>query len=158
MLLIYRILESSNPEKFKKIQQINQLQVDLIHKNDMINELNNKILQEEKNYENLKNILARQPILGKETNEQILSYQQSIKEKSKQLNEMDDEMKLYREQIQILKRELSRGNKKIEKIKKQWFHKKKVEEQGNTSSNISMIHPESEDEVDDNTNINIEPL
>lgn len=67
----------------------------------------------------LKNIISRQP--GPEVEEQILVYQQTLKDKVKQLHAMDEELDMYRQQVGKFKEEINDIEAEIAKIKKRWF-------------------------------------
>ena len=77
------------------------------------------IQEKEKIYIELKNVLARQP--GPEVEEQILIYQQTLKDKVKQLANMDDELDMYRQQVQLFKDELTTMDMEMKRVKKKYF-------------------------------------
>jgi chromosome segregation ATPase len=129
----WRILEASDPEKFEKITQVHALQKELIAKSDQLVDIELLIQEKEKVYLELKKILARQP--GEETEEQLLVYQQTYKDKCKQLQALDDELSMYREQIRIFKDEIQDFDDKIESMKKEWVQRKLKEERFAASAN-----------------------
>lgn len=53
--------------------------------------------------------------------EQILIYQQTLKDKVKQLANMDDELDMYRQQVQVFKDELTTMDMEMKRIKKKYF-------------------------------------
>jgi hypothetical protein len=73
----WRLLESSDPKRFEKITQIQNLQKLLIEMSDKIITNDLLIQEKEKIYVELKNVIARQP--GPEVEEQILIYNQTLK-------------------------------------------------------------------------------
>lgn len=127
----WRVLESSDPKRFEKISQIQLLQKQLIVKAAHVTELDLLIQEKEKVYIELKNIIARQP--GPETEEQVLIYQQTLKDKKKQLRAMDEELHMYREQIQSFKDDISHIDGKMTQLKKQWMHSKKNQQYSSTN-------------------------
>lgn len=119
----WRVLESSDPKRFEKITQIQSLQKQLINKSDDITRNDLLIQEKEKVYSELKSIIARQP--GPEVEEQILVYQQTLKDKNKQLNSMNEELSMYRQQVSSFKEQLSEIDYQMTKTKKKWFKTKK---------------------------------
>ena len=75
--------QASDPSTFEMIQKIATLQKRLIAKTEEVVENELLISEKEKLYLELKQVLARQP--GPEVAEQINVYQQTLKEKTKQL-------------------------------------------------------------------------
>ena len=125
----WRVLESSDPKRYEKICQIQSLQLQLIAKSDEVIQNELLIQEKEKIYMELKSIISRQP--GPEVEEQILIYQQTFKEKNKQLIAMDDELDMYRQQVQLFKDEIIRLDVEMNTIKKKWFKVKKQQESAN---------------------------
>ncbi len=79
----WRKLEGSDPSTFELIQKIQALQKRLIAKTEEVVQKELLIQEKEKLYTELKHILARQP--GPEVAEQLSIYQQTLKQKTKQL-------------------------------------------------------------------------
>ncbi len=121
----WRILESSDPQRFDKIRQIQDLQKLLMTKTDRVTETDLLVQEKEKIYMELKNIIARQP--GPETEDQILTYQQTLKAKVKQLNALRDELDMYREQVSKFKDDIVDADERMTGIKKKWFSMKRKE-------------------------------
>ena len=119
----WRILESSDPQRFERIKQIQELQKEVIAKSDEVVQSDLLIQEKEKVYMELKAIISRQP--GPEVEEQLLTYQQVLKDKNKQLVAMNDELEMYREQVNSYKEELSELNGRMDTIKKKWIKTKK---------------------------------
>ena len=119
----WRILESSDPQRFERIKQIQELQKEVISKADEVVQCDLLIQEKEKVYMELKAIISRQP--GPEVEEQLLTYQQVVKDKNKQLIAMNDELEMYREQVNTYKDELIGLNGKMDTIKKKWIKAKK---------------------------------
>ena len=65
---------------------------------------------------------------GPEVEEQVLIFQQTYKEKSKQLGAMNDELDMYRQQVQLFKDEIVGLDGQMNTIKKKWFKVKKAQD------------------------------
>ncbi|XP_075204350.1 cilia- and flagella-associated protein 58 isoform X2 [Anomaloglossus baeobatrachus] len=81
----WRKLEASDPSSYELIQKIHTLQKRLITKTEEVVEKELLLQEKEKLYVELKHILARQP--GPEAAEQLQIYQQTLREKTKQLKD-----------------------------------------------------------------------
>ncbi|EGD80250.1 hypothetical protein PTSG_10926 [Salpingoeca rosetta] len=119
----WRKLEGSDPKTFEMIQKIQTLQKRLIQKTSEVVEKELKIQEKERQYVELKTILARQP--GPEVAEQLQVYQQAVKEKTRQLKSMASEVNMYRAQVDEHKFELDRVVKELHDLKKKYFEQKK---------------------------------
>ena len=73
----------------------------------------------------LKQILARQP--GPEVAEQLQIYQQTLKEKTKQMRSMASELNMHETQIAEYKMEVERLAREMQDVKKKYFLQKKKE-------------------------------
>ena len=122
----WRLLESSDPKRYEKILQIQALQKELVSKADEVISSDLLIQEKEKAYMELKKVIARQP--GPEVEEQVLVYQQTYKDKNKQLHAMDDELSMYRQQVQVFKDDLKAVDEEMEKVKKRWFKVRREQE------------------------------
>ena len=89
----WRKLEGADPTAYEMIQKIQTLQRRLISKTEEVVEKDLLIGEKEKLYAQLKAILARQP--GPEVAEQVSVYQQSLREKTRQLKAMASELNVY---------------------------------------------------------------
>jgi chromosome segregation ATPase len=123
----WRKLEGSDPSTFEMIQKIQMLQRRLIQKTEEVVEKELLIQEKEKLYMELKHILARQP--GPEVAEQLQLYQQTLKEKTKQLKSMASELNMYEAQVAEHKYEMSRLSREMEEVKKKYFFQKRREQQ-----------------------------
>jgi chromosome segregation ATPase len=119
----WRVLESSDPQRFEKIRQIQSLQKELIEKSDEVIERDLLIQEKEKVYVELKNIISRQP--GPEVEEQVMTYQLTLKDKTKQLSSMNNELEMYRLQVQTFKDEIITIDNTIAGLKKTWKKSKR---------------------------------
>lgn len=122
----WRVLESSDPKRFEKIRQIQVLQKELISKSDGVVEKDLLIQEKEKVYIELKGIISRQP--GPEVEEQLLVYQQTLKDKVKQYANMNDELEMYRMQVSTFKEGISKIDTDVGAIKKKYFKMRRAYE------------------------------
>ena len=125
----WRVLESSDPKRYEMIATVQDLQKALVLKGENILKHESMIQEKEKIYLELKNIISRQP--GPEIDEQIFVYQQTYKDKNNQLNSMDDELDMYRQQVSIHRLEITKIDEELKKIKKNW-----MKQQRNTQSSV----------------------
>ena len=121
----WRVLESSDPQRFERIRQIQSLQKELIDKADEVVEKDLLIQEKEKIYVELKNIISRQP--GPEVEEQVMTYQLTLKDKQKQLSAMNNELDMYRLQVQTYKDEIEEIDRRISQLKKGWKKSKRLQ-------------------------------
>lgn len=128
----WRVLESSDPKRFELIRQIQSLQKNLISKSDEVVRADLLIQEKEKVYVELKNIIARQP--GPEVEEQILVYQQTLKDKGKQLAAMNEELDMYRQQVGSFKEEIAVLDADMGSVKKKWI---KTAKKGGTTQDFA---------------------
>lgn len=142
----WRVLEASDPKRFEKITYIQSLQKQIVLKSDQITEIELMIQEKEKVYLELKNIISRQP--GVETEEQLLVYQQTHKEKVKQLQAMDEELYMYREQIRVFKSEIQDMDNDIDSMKKNWIKSKRMGGNSAENTNYAVI-PKSDNHEED---------
>jgi hypothetical protein len=119
----WRILESSDPKRYDKIVQINALQKQLVAMSDKVTQTDLLVQEKEKIYVELKNVISRQP--GPEVEEQILVYQQTLKDKVKQLAAMNQELAMYIEQVASFKSEIGEFDAKMVKMNKAWMRRMK---------------------------------
>ena len=115
----WRMLESSDPKRYEKILQIQSLQKELVGKSDEVIQNDLLIQEQEKVYMELKKVISRQP--GPEVEEQVLVYQQTHKDKAKQLRSMNDELGMYREQVKSFKEDLSSLDRQMASVKSTWY-------------------------------------
>ncbi|XP_038070552.1 cilia- and flagella-associated protein 58-like [Patiria miniata] len=124
----WRKLEGSDPSTYEMIQKIQTLQRRLIQKTEEVVEKELLIQEKEKLYIELKHILARQP--GPEVAEQLQIYQQTMKDKTKQLKGMASELNMYESQVQEYKYEIERLARELQEVKKKYYAQKRKEQQG----------------------------
>ena len=103
----WRKLEGSDPATYELVQKTHMLQRRLIEKSEEVVDKDLLIHHKEKLYAELKNILARQP--GPEVAEQLSTYQQSLRERAKQIEQMQAELSMSHTQASEYKYEISRS-------------------------------------------------
>jgi len=120
----WRKLKGSDPSTYEKIQKIQTLQKRLIQKTEEVVEKELQIQESEREYVELKQLLARQP--GPEVQTQIQIYQQTLKDKQRQLKSMSSELNMYKSQSSEYQYEIERLARELQETKKRYFeHKKK---------------------------------
>uniref|UniRef100_A0A8C9TNU8 Cilia and flagella associated protein 58 n=1 Tax=Scleropages formosus TaxID=113540 RepID=A0A8C9TNU8_SCLFO len=123
----WRKLEASDPSTYELIQKIHSLQRRLITKSEEVVEKELLLQEKEKLYVELKRILARQP--GPEAAEQLQIYQQTLREKTKQLKALSSELTMYETQTQEYKYEIERLAQELQNVKKKYLTQKRKEQQ-----------------------------
>jgi chromosome segregation ATPase len=117
----WRELEGSDPQTYEMIQRVKNLQKLLIQKTEEVVEKDALIQEKEKLYVQLKSIIARQP--GPEVAEQLAWYSQNLKEKTRHMKQMAEELETYHNQVQDLRDEIDRHNKDLASVKQAYFHR-----------------------------------
>ncbi|KAK7110498.1 cilia- and flagella-associated protein 58-like [Littorina saxatilis] len=146
----WRKLEGSDPSTYEMIQKIHTLQKRLIQKTEEVVEKELLIQEKEKLYLELKHILARQP--GPEVAEQLQIYQQTLKEKTKQMKAMASELNMYESQVGEYKYEIERIARELQEVKKKYFMQKKKEntvkerDRALTQAGMPTIQPQRTDQ------------
>lgn len=122
----WRKLIGSDPTKFESIQKIQTLQKRLINKTEQNVEKDLIIKEKEKLYIQLKNILSRQP--GPEIIEKLNIYQQTIKDKTKQIKSNNAELNMLQIQLNQYKFDCNNLNQQLIIMKKKYYQQKKKEQ------------------------------
>lgn len=115
----WRSLEGSDPERYEMIMRIHALQKRLIEATEEVNRRDMLIQEKEKLYVQLKNILAKQP--GPEVSEQLLVYQQNLKQKQGQLKAMESELDMYKGRVDEYKRNIDSLNEEAKRLRAEYF-------------------------------------
>ncbi|CEO99227.1 Cilia- and flagella-associated protein 58 central coiled coil domain-containing protein [Plasmodiophora brassicae] len=119
----WRKLEGSDPKAFEMLQKIQTLQRRLIVKTEQVVEKDLMIEESQKLYMELKNILARQP--GPEIAEQLCAYQQSLKNKTKQMKALAAELNMLQAQTNEYRYEIDRITGELQDVKRKYLEQKK---------------------------------
>ncbi|TYZ66819.1 hypothetical protein PybrP1_004219 [[Pythium] brassicae (nom. inval.)] len=115
----WRKLEGSDPKRFEVIRKLQATQKKLIKKYEetMLKDL--LILEKEKLYVELKTILARQP--GAEVAEQLAVYKETLKAKQNQMRKMEEELKMYKLQVNEYRRDQELLEKEKQRLEHEWI-------------------------------------
>ncbi|XP_077311214.1 cilia- and flagella-associated protein 58 [Lithobates pipiens] len=132
----WRKLEASDPSTYELIHKIHTLQKRLISKTEEVVEKELLLQEKEKLYVELKLILARQP--GPEAAEQLQIYQQTLREKTKQLKALSSEVNMYESQSQEYKYEVERLANELQNVKKKYLAQKRKEQQAREKERSMM--------------------
>jgi chromosome segregation ATPase len=122
----WRKLEGSDPATFELIQKIQTLQKRLISKTEEVVEKGLIIQEKEKMYSELKTVLARQP--GPEVAEQLTTYQQSLKQKTRQMKAMASELNMYQAQVNEYRYDVERLNRELQDTKRKYYQQKRKDQ------------------------------
>jgi chromosome segregation ATPase len=138
----WRKLEGSDPSAYEMIQKTQTLQKRLIAKTEEAVEKDLKIQEKEKQSAELKKILSRQP--GPEVAEQLSSYQQSLKDRTKQMKSITSERNMYQAQVSEYKYEIDRLNRELADMKRKYCDKKRKEQRQQQTQHIEPSWLEQE--------------
>ncbi len=122
----WRQLEGSDPKRWELIQKIQTLQKRLITKTEEAVEKDLLLKEKEKLYVELKGILARQP--GPELAEQLSAYQQSLKEKTRQMKAMAAELNMHQAQLSEYRYEIERLSRELQDSKRKFYDQKRKDQ------------------------------
>jgi len=132
----WRKLEGSDPATYEMIQKIQTLQRRLISKTEQVVEKDLLIQEKEKLYHELKTILARQP--GPEVAEQLNVYQQTLKEKTRQMKAMASELNMHQAQVNEYKYEIERVTRDLQDMKRKYYVHKREKQSRNTCESTNQ--------------------
>eukprot|EP00768_Dysnectes_brevis_P007462 gnl/Dysnectes_brevis/6311_a9692_277.p1 GENE.gnl/Dysnectes_brevis/6311_a9692_277~~gnl/Dysnectes_brevis/6311_a9692_277.p1 ORF type:complete len:889 (+),score=436.04 gnl/Dysnectes_brevis/6311_a9692_277:49-2715(+) len=121
----WRQLEGSDPSTFELLRRVQSLQKRLIAKTEEVASKDLVIEEKERLYSDLKAVLSRQP--GPEVLEQLTSYQQAIKQKTRQLQTMSAELAMYQTQVDDYKGSIERLTQEMQQLKRRYFEYRKRE-------------------------------
>ncbi|KAF0707548.1 hypothetical protein AaE_013556 [Aphanomyces astaci] len=131
----WRKLEGSDPKRLdmvcsttilhQSIRKIHSLQKKLIKKCEETCMKDLLIVEKEKLYVELKNVLARQP--GPEVAEQLLVYQDNLKKKQSQMKGMENELEMYKAQVREYKHDLQHIDRDMQALRDKWFNSLQVD-------------------------------
>ncbi|KAF0683190.1 Aste57867_24754 [Aphanomyces stellatus] len=136
----WRKLEGSDPKRLDMIRKIHSLQKKLIKKCEETCMKDLLIVEKEKLYVELKNVLARQP--GPEVAEQLLVYQDNLKKKQAQMKGMENELEMYKAQVREYKHDLEHISRDMQSLRDKWFASLQVDH--------FPAQPQEEDEAPNN--------
>lgn len=115
----WRKLEGSDPKRFEMIRKLHATQKRLIKTYEETTVKDLLILEKEKLYVELKTILARQP--GAEVAEQLAVYRDTLKAKQSQMRKMEDELALYKLQVNEYRRDMAQLERDKQRVQREWL-------------------------------------
>ncbi|ETW07089.1 hypothetical protein H310_03159 [Aphanomyces invadans] len=133
----WRKLEGSDPATYEMIQKIQTLQKRLIQKTEEVVEKDLIVHEKDKLYVELKNILARQP--GPEVAEQLSVYQQTLRDKDKQLKALLSEQNMFQSKENELKFEIERLARELHDVKRKYYKMKLEEKLADTPHQLPTL-------------------
>merc|ERR1719231_2005622 len=119
----WRVLESSDPQRFELVKKIQSLQKRIISKTEEVVEKDLLIQEKERLYVELKNILGRQP--GPEVAEQLSVYQTNLKQKTRQMKAMAGELDMYKQQVSEFRVGITQVAGEMQEVKAEWLESSK---------------------------------
>ncbi|KRX09811.1 hypothetical protein PPERSA_02683 [Pseudocohnilembus persalinus] len=119
-------LEGSDPDIFEMRSKLQTLQRRLIQKTEQVVEKEVLIQQKEKQIQELREIMKRQP--GIEDAKKISSLQQSLKSKTRQMKALASELNMYQAQVNEYKYDIERLNKEVQEVKRKYYEQRKREQ------------------------------
>lgn len=121
----WRVIQSSDPQKYDKILKIQELQKVLITKTSHITSLMNLITEKEQEYETLKLQLNRR-VDEPEIKDAINQYSLVYKEKKNQLSALEEECVNIRNQVKVYNHDIRQLDSEMNRLKKKWLKSMKV--------------------------------
>lgn len=127
----WRKLEGRDPQRYELVQKIQTLQKRLILKTEGVVEKDLLLKEKDALYVELKNILARQP--GPEVAEQLVLYQHSLKEKTRQMKALAAELNMVQAQVNEYKHEYEVSNRELHDMKRRFYDERRKHQQDDKS-------------------------
>jgi len=121
----WRKLEGADPAAYEMVQKIQILQKRLLLKSEEVAKKTSVIQEQEKRQLEMENAMARQP--GPDVAEQISSYQNDVRKKSKQMKAMASELNMHQTQVNEYKREIEKLATELHNFKRKYFEQKRRE-------------------------------
>jgi chromosome segregation ATPase len=118
----WRKLEGSDPQEYENVLKLQTLQRRLIAKTEESRVKDAVILDKEKQYNELKTVLSRQP--GPEIAEQLTVFHESILKRAEQMSHMAEELGANNTQIDEYRLEMDRLQAELADVKKKFFNLK----------------------------------
>lgn len=122
----WRSLEQCEPTKFEMIKEIHKLQKQIITTADAIAEKDIMIRENERTYMQIKRICENQPQLS-EIQEEIDTYQANLKDKVKQMKELEFEIRLQKSKLEALNKELKMLHDDKKRLDDRWVQHQMIQ-------------------------------
>lgn len=120
----WRTLDGSNPQEYENILKLQTLERRLIGKTEELRQKQIIIGDKEKQYNDLKNVLARQP--GPEIAEQLAVYHDQILRRAEQIAHMDSELSNTRTLVDQFSHDKEKLQSELQDNKKKFYQLKSV--------------------------------
>ena len=115
----WRILESSDPQRFEMLKAIHNLQKQIVLKTAEILEKDSLIQNKERAYIKLKKLLSRQH--GHQAMDRLVAYKNNLREKRDQMKAMMVELKMYQQQVATFRSEIDSISCILDTAKAEWI-------------------------------------
>lgn len=122
----WRSLEQCDPTKFEMIKEIHKLQKQIISTADAIAEKDIMIRENERTYMQIKRICENQPQLS-EIQDEIDAYQANLKDKVKQMKELEFEIGLQKSKLEALNKELKKLRDDKKRLDDSWVQHQMIQ-------------------------------
>ncbi|KAJ4456264.1 putative Cilia- and flagella-associated protein 58 [Paratrimastix pyriformis] len=122
----WKLLEGSDPETFELLMKIQTLQKRLISKTEEVVEKDLQLEEKEKLYNQLKDILKRQP--GPQVAEQVTVAHHQLQDQARQMKAMAAELNMAHAQVSEYQEEIHKITEELQEVKKRYFEVKKREQ------------------------------
>jgi len=122
----WRKLEGSDPHAYEMVQKIQILQKRLLLKSEEVVKKNTIIREQENRQLEIEKTLARKP-QEERIAEQLSSYQNDLRKKSKQMKAMASELNMHQTQVNEYKREIEKLSTELHNTKRKYFEQKRRE-------------------------------
>lgn len=121
-----RNLEGTDPDIYEMKEKIKTLQKRLIYKTEQVVEKEVLVHQKEKQIEEIREIMKKQP--GLEAAEKLSLLQKTLNSKTRKLKEMAGEINMYQAKTNQYKYDIERIVKEIQEIRRKYNEQKKREQ------------------------------
>lgn len=121
-----RNLDGTDPDIYEMKEKIKTLQKRLIYKTEQVVEKEVMVHQKEKQIEEIREIMKKQP--GLEAAEKLSLLQKSLNSKTRKLKEMAGEINMYQAKTNQYKYDIERIVKEIQEIRRKYNEQKKREQ------------------------------
>lgn len=121
-----RNLEGTDPDVYEMKEKIKTLQKRLIYKTEQVVEKEVLVHQKEKQIEEIREIMKRQP--GLEVAEQLSLLQKNLNSRTRKMKELAGEINMYQAKTNQYKYDIERTQKEIQEIRRKYHEQKKREQ------------------------------
>eukprot|EP00826_Nyctotherus_ovalis_P033953 TRINITY_DN2777_c0_g2_i4.p1 TRINITY_DN2777_c0_g2~~TRINITY_DN2777_c0_g2_i4.p1 ORF type:complete len:376 (-),score=171.95 TRINITY_DN2777_c0_g2_i4:821-1948(-) len=122
----WRRLEGTDADTYEMLQKIQALQKRLIRKTEEVVDREGRIQEKGSQIDQLQQMLARQPEFN--VTESITTYQERLKERTKQLKAKAAELNMHQAQVNEFKYEIERLTSELQEVKTKYYEQKRREQ------------------------------